>query len=236
MTNEALSVIRRGFLAATGSQALTALTQQAASGSATIMPEAARTALNALVAGNQRFADGKTLHSHQSNQWRRHLVDAQKPIATLLGCSDSRVSPGLVFDQGLGDLFVIRMAGNIVAPDVLGSLDYALEHLKTPLTVVLGHQNCGAVTAAVEAMADPNVREVPAISKLLKLIEPGLKGLNLRLRIENRIAAAVEANVRWSLRQLAEHPVARRFFAEKRCFLTGGVYELSAGLVHFLNG
>ena len=93
---------------------------------------------------------------------------------------------------------------------------------------MLGHQNCGAVKAAVEAMADPNVREVPAISNLLKLIEPGLKGLNLRLPIENRIAAAVEANVRWSLRQLAEHPVARRFFAEKRCFLTGGVYELSA--------
>ena len=178
---------------------------------------------------------GKTLHAHQSNEWRRHLIGDQKPIATLLGCSDSRVPPELVFDQGLGDLFVIRVAGNVVSPDVVGSLAYALEHLKTPLIVVLGHQNCGAVTVAVEAMTDPNIREIPAVNNLLSLIEPGLKGVNLRVPMENRVAAAVEANVRWSLRQLADHPACKNFLAEKRYFLTGGIYELSTGLVRFLN-
>jgi carbonic anhydrase len=141
-----------------------------------------------------------------------------------------------VFDQGLGDLFVIRVAGNLVAPEVLGSLAYALEHLKTPLIVVLGHQICGAVTTTVEAMADPNFSDVPAIRSLLDLIKPGLKDLNMRLPIEERIGAAVEANLRWSLCQLAEHPAGKKLLAEKKCFLAGGVYELSTGLVRFLSG
>jgi carbonic anhydrase len=243
MPYEASSVDRREFLVASGASALSVVTAQpasadraAADGSATVGPKEARVALDSLIAGNRRFAEGKTLHAHQSSEWRRHLVGSQKPIATILGCSDSRVPPELVFDQGLGDLFVIRVAGNVVAPDVFGSLAYALEHLRTPLIVVLGHQNCGAVTATVEAMANPNIREVSAIRGLLSLIEPGLKGLNMRLPLENRIAAAVEANVRWSLRQLANHPAGKKLVAEKRCLLTGGVYELSTGLVRLLNG
>jgi carbonic anhydrase len=236
MTHEAFFVNRREFLVASGASALSAVVAQPANGSSSTMPEEARTALDELVVGNRRFADGKTLHAHQSNEWRRHLVGNQKPIATLLGCSDSRVPPELVFDHGLGDLFVIRVAGNVVAPDVVGSLAYALEHLKTPLIVVLGHQNCGAVTATVEAMTDPIILEVPAIRSLLRLIEPGLKGLNMRVPVENRIAAAVEANVRWSLRQLTDQPACKKLLAEKRCFLTGGVYELGTGLVRFLNG
>ena len=170
------------------------------------MSERARTALARLKEGNRRFADGKPRHAHQTADWRQHLVGSQQPIATLLGCSDSRVAPELLFDQGLGDLFVIRVAGNVVAPDVIGSLAYALEHLKTPLVVVLGHQNCGAVTAAVEALSDPAFRDISPIRGLVNLIEPGLKNVDLRLPLPKRVAAAVEANVRWSVRQLAEHP------------------------------
>jgi carbonic anhydrase len=236
MHDEPLSVNRRGYLVASVASALTAVAVQAAEESSAIKPDAAGVALEKLKAGNRRFVEGKTLHAHQSSEWRRHLVGDQKPIATLLGCSDSRVPPELVFDQGLGDLFVIRVAGNVISPDVLGSMAYAVEHLRTPLIVVLGHQSCGAVTAAVDAIVDPSVREVAGIRSLVSLIEPGLKEVNMRLPKEHRIAAAVEANVRWSLRQLAEHPSGKKLLAQKRCFLAGGVYELSTGAVRFLNG
>jgi carbonic anhydrase len=235
MTRKSWRLNRRKFLFASGISALSAVTSTSANGSSSALSEDARTALAKLRAGNRRFAEGKTVHAHQSNEWRRHLVGNQQPIATLLGCSDSRVPPELVFDQGLGDLFVIRVAGNVVAPDVVGSLAYALEHLKTPLVVVLGHQNCGAVTAAVEAISDPNFRDLPPIGNLLNLIEPGLKGVNMRLPMEKRVAAAVEANVRWSVRQLANHPACKKLLAGESGVLTGGVYELGTGLVRFLD-
>lgn len=242
MTDEPRSVSRREFLAASGASVLAAVAATAPNGHSTVAAEPiadaqeAKRAFDELVAGNRRFADGRTKHAHQSSEWRHHLLGSQKPIATLLGCSDSRVPPELVFDQGLGDLFVIRVAGNVVAPDIVGSLDYALEHLQTPLIVVLGHRNCGAVTAAVQAMNDPQMRELPAIRSLISLIEPGLKGLDTRPPIDQRVAAAVEANVRWSLRQLADHSVCKKLLADKKCLLTGGVYDLDTGLVRFLHG
>jgi carbonic anhydrase len=199
MMHQSWALNRRKFLVASGATALSAVVAKAAIGSSSALSEDARTALAKLRAGNRRFAEGKTLHAHQSNEWRRHLISDQKPIATLLGCSDSRVPPELVFDQGLGDLFVIRVAGNVVAPDVVGSLAYALEHLKTPVVVVLGHRNCGAVTAAVDALSDPNFRDIEPIRGLARLIEPGLRDVNMRLPMEKRVAAAVEANVRWSV-------------------------------------
>src|SRR5262245_66597044 len=97
-------------------------------------------AIKRLTEGNARFVDGKTKHAHESADWRKHLIATQKPFATILGCSDSRVPVELVFDQGFGDLFVVRVAGNVVAPDVVGSLAYAIAHLGTRLVVVLGHQ------------------------------------------------------------------------------------------------
>jgi len=200
-----------------------------------IFPEGARIAFENLVEGNQRFTSGNTRHAHQSSAWRTHLVAQQAPIAALIGCSDSRVSPELVFDQGLGDLFVIRVAGNIISPDVLGSVAYALEHLKTQLVVVLGHENCGAVTAAIEAMNNPQTHELAAIRDLLALIEPGLKHVDTSLPKDRRIAAGVEANVRWSVNQLAGHPIGQKLLADRRCFLVGGVYELATGTVRFLN-
>src|SRR5262245_48831039 len=130
-------------------------------------------ALARLKAGNARFADGKTRHAHESADWRKHLVGEQKPFATVLGCSDSRVPPELVFDQGFGDLFIVRVAGNVVAADVVASLAYAALHLGTWLLVVMGHTGCGAVTAALDAKLK-KVKEPERIEILLKLIEPGL--------------------------------------------------------------
>jgi len=143
------------------------------------------------------------------------------------------VPPELVFDQGLGDLFVIRVAGNVIAKDVLGSIQYAVNHLKTPLIVVMGHQGCGAVTAAVQELSGKG-KEKGFIESLLGLIEPGLRDLSPGLQGEKRIDAAVEANVRWSIKQLAELPEGRRALEQKILTLVGAVYGLKTGRVRFL--
>src|SRR5437762_13276363 len=137
---------------------------------------AAYEALGRLREGNRRFvADQSTSISHHER--RRSLVNGQEPFATVLGCSDSRVPTELVFDQGFGDLFVVRVAGNVIADDVVGSIAYAALHLRTPLFVVLGHAGCGAVTAAVDARLK-KVKEPERIEALLRLIDPGLKDLD----------------------------------------------------------
>jgi carbonic anhydrase len=198
-------------------------------------PKDAAEALDRLKAGNARFAAGRTRHAHEGADWRKHLVADQKPFATVLGCSDSRVPPELVFDQGFGDLFVIRVAGNVVAPDVIGSLAYALEHLRTPLVVVLGHQGCGAVTAALDALSDPARKELPAIEALLKLIDPALKGVDMKRPKAERVAAGVEANVRWSVKQLVERS-GRTELEGGKVRLAGAVYQLDSGVARWLDG
>jgi len=197
-------------------------------------PKDAAEAMKRLRAGNERFAQGRTRHAHESADWRKHLVGEQKPIATILGCSDSRVPPELVFDQGFGDLFVIRVAGNVVAADVVGSIAYAALHLGTPLFVVMGHAECGAVTAALDAKLK-KAKEPERIEALLKLIEPGLKDLDPTLPAAARLGGAVEANVRWSVRQLADLPLAGGEVAGRRVTIVGAVYDLATGKVRFLD-
>lgn len=186
-----------------------------------------------LKAGNERFMNEKPRHWHESASWRSLLVDTQKPFATVLGCSDSRVPPELIFDVGFGELFTIRLAGNIIAEDVIGSLQYAVSHLHTPLVVVLGHEGCGAVGAAVETMVHRS-RELKHIEALIQLIKPGLRGLDLSLDQPALLRAAVEANVRWSMGQLSTSAEGARALREKRVGLAGGVYELATGRVRFL--
>lgn len=197
-------------------------------------PKDAAEALARLKAGNARFAAGKTRHAHESANWRKQLVGGQKPFATILGCSDSRVPVELVFDQGFGDLFVVRVAGNVISPDVVGSLTYALVHLRTPLFVVVGHQQCGAVTAALAALAGSS-KEPPGIRALVELIEPGLPKDLAGETTEQRVNAAVEANVGWSIKQLRQLPGAKATFDKQQIALLGGVYELGTGRVRFLN-
>ncbi|MBW1780885.1 MAG: carbonic anhydrase [Deltaproteobacteria bacterium] len=108
-------------------------------------------ALERLLAGNRRYVTSRQNHPNQTPERRAELKDGQNPFAVVLGCSDSRVPPEFIFDQGLGDLFIVRVAGNVVDNMVLGSIEYAVSHLKTPLIVVLAHSNCGAVTATVSA-------------------------------------------------------------------------------------
>ena len=101
-------------------------------------PETSAHAIERLASGNARFVSGKLRHPHSANEWRKRLIDGQAPFATILGCSDSRVPPELLFDQGFGDLFVIRVAGNVIDTDVVGSIEYGVDHLKTKLVVVMG--------------------------------------------------------------------------------------------------
>lgn len=196
-------------------------------------PANGRAALDRLRAGNRRFATGISRHTHEGAEWRKRLLAGQKPFATILACSDSRVPVELVFDQGFGDLFVVRVAGNVIAADVVGSIAYAALHLRTPLIVVMGHSGCGAVGAALDAKLN-RVKEPERIEALLKLIEPGLKDLDLKLEYPALHDTAVEANVRWSLRQLMDIPAARRAVEEHQCLIAGAVYNLGTGTVRLL--
>jgi carbonic anhydrase len=143
------------------------------------------------------------------------------------------VPPELVFDAGFGELFIIRVAGNVISAEVLGTIQYAAIHLQTPLFVILGHEGCGAVKAALAA-AQEGATHYARIERLLQTIEPGLRDVDSKLPPEARLSAAVEANVRWSMRQLLETPEARARTAEGVLKLVGAVYELKTGRVRFL--
>jgi carbonic anhydrase len=186
-----------------------------------------------LIKGNARFVRGEARFPTVQKEVLAELARGQRPSATIIGCSDSRVPPELVFDAGFGELFIIRIAGNVISPEVMGTLQYAAVHLHTPLFVVLGHEGCGAVTAAV-AMKEQGVRERAHITVLLDGFLPGLPDLDASLTSEEKVAAAVEANVRWSMHQLLETPEGQVRMREGIVKLVGAVYELKTGHVRFL--
>ncbi len=186
-----------------------------------------------LVAGNERFIRGEARFPTVPREVLAGLAKAQRPYATILGCSDSRVPPELVFDAGFGELFVVRVAGNVVSPEVMGTLQYAGVHLRTPLFLVLGHESCGAVQAALAAQFR-GARDRKHIAVLLKNILPGLCGVDATLAPPQQLRAAVEANVRWSIRQLLDTPEVRARKAERVMKLVGAVFEITTGRVRFL--
>jgi carbonic anhydrase len=187
-----------------------------------------------LVAGNERFVAGKARFPTVQKEILADLAKGQHPYATILGCSDSRVPPELIFDAGFGELFIIRVAGNVVSPEVMGTIQYAGVHLRTPLFVVLGHEGCGAVGAALDTM-EGRAQEPERIALLLDTIIPGLRDLPKALAPDERRNAAVEANVRWSIQQLLETPEAKARAREGTMKLVGAVYELESGRVRFLS-
>jgi carbonic anhydrase len=204
-----------------------------AGGAGEAAPRDAAEARQRLLDGNQRFVAGESIHGHANKDWRKRLAAGQKPFATILGCSDSRVPVELVFDQGFGDLFVIRVAGNVISTDVVGSLEYAEHHLNVPLLVVLGHEGCGAVTAALDAKFK-RAREPEKIEALVRMIEPGLKDIDANVPPERQLKAAVEANVRWSMSQLSELPEVKKALKDRSFEMIGAVYDLETGKVSML--
>ena len=195
------------------------------------IPEDGRQALKWLLDGNRRFVNGEPRHDYESQRRRMMLTEGQHPFGVVLGCSDSRVPPELIFDFGLGDLFVIRVAGNVVADDEAASIEYAIVHLDVPLILVLGHEGCGAVTAALGVVE----HEVKELSGLLRQIEPALVDIDPSLPTEDRIHLGVEANVCQSVRQLLEIADREARPSDERVLVVGAVYELDTGVVRILD-
>ena len=186
-------------------------------------------ALRRLRQGNARFVRGEARFPTVKKEVLAELAKGQHPYATIIGCSDSRVPPELVFDARFGELFIVRVAGNVISREVMGSIQYAALHLGTPLFVVLGHEGCGAVQAAL-ARKLHGASQRRRINALLDCILPGLRGL----RRSSGLGDAVEANVRWSMRQLLATPEAKKRRKEGELKLVGAVYELKSGRVRFL--
>jgi carbonic anhydrase len=193
---------------------------------------AAEQGLQKLIAGNQRFMQGQAKFPTVCKETLADLAREQKPFATILGCSDSRVPPELIFDANFGELFIVRVAGNVISPEVMGSLQYAGAHLLTPLFVVLGHAGCGAVKAALEYKLN-GVQLRSRIQILVNNILPGLPEFDAQSSQEEKLASAIEANVRWSMHQLLETPEGQNGL-KMGVKLVGAVYDITTGQVRFL--
>jgi len=194
----------------------------------------AEEALKRLKAGNARFVGGRARFPTAQKEVLAGLIKGQRPYATILGCSDSRVPPELLFDAAFGELFVIRVAGNVLGPEIAGTLQYAAVHLHTPLFVVLGHEGCGAVEAAIaEKFHGSHHRS--RIAVLLENIVPALDNLDLTLPPAALLTAAVEANVRWTVREVLDSPELKARGAEGGVKLMGAVYDLASGCVRYLD-
>jgi len=193
----------------------------------------ANEALKRLIDGNERFLLGDSCVAGLSRESMAEMARGQRPFATILGCSDSRVAPELIFDSGLGELFVIRVAGNVLSAEVAGSMQYAVAHLRTPLLVVLGHEGCGAIQAALETKYR-KVRQKSRIQLLVDSILPVLDGLNAELPPPAQLAQAVESNVRSTVRRILESPEGRARVVEGRVKCVGAIYDIVTGRVRFL--
>jgi len=201
----------------------------------------AKSALKRLQEGNQRFIRGlRSVDSVMTDAKRDKLAGRQEPFAIILGCSDSRVPAEIVFDQGLGDLFVIRVAGNIVAPSQIGSVEFAASKFKTRLVVVLGHSQCGAICATVEDLKRPNAEQSLNIKSIVDRIRPSVepfKMTELWNDDDALVEEAMRANVRASANQLRHGSALLENLSEKHDLLiVGAEYSLETGEVVFFDG
>jgi len=189
-------------------------------------------ALARLKAGNQRFLSAQSQIPTLEAELLEAQAEAQEPYVTILGCSDSRVPPELIFDTWLGELFVIRVAGNVLDSSILGTLQYAARHLHTPLFVVMGHEGCGAVKAAIGYRLK-GVEHPEAIEGLLEAIVPAVDAVDPSTPPEHFCNAAVEENVRRTVAFLQQTPEGQAQI-ENGAGIVGAVYELHSGKVRFL--
>jgi carbonic anhydrase len=196
-------------------------------------------ALRELQEGNRRFASDRPRQVGDTTERRRALAQGQAPFAIILGCSDARVPAEIVFDQGLGDLFVIRVAGNIVAPSQVGSVEFAAEAFGTRLVVVLGHTNCGAIHATVQQLQRPWREQSRNLISIVDRIRPAVQGLldephADEAALERR---AVRANIRMSAGHLRHgSEVLEELIREQGLLVVGAEYSLETGIVDFFDG
>lgn len=201
----------------------------------------ALSALERLREGNRRFVAGvRSLDTLVSQTRRGDFVAGQKPFAVILGCSDSRVPVEIVFDQGVGDLFVIRVAGNIVAPSQIGSVEFAARQFETRLVVVLGHTRCGAVQATLDELQQPTARQSRNFLSIADRIRPGIEGL-LETDIRRNPEALMQQAVRTNVRVAASHlrhgsDLLEEMIRKEGLLVVGGEYSLETGVVDFFDG
>lgn len=186
-------------------------------------------ALERLKAGNQHFVASKLEHPNQTAKRRTELATSQHPFAIVLGCADSRTSPEMLFDQGLGDLFVIRVAGNVLNDETVGSIEYAVEHLGAQLIVVLGHERCGAIKAAREVIA-AKAKAPGHIQSLVEAIAPAVEATTGA--DAEATAKANALNVAEALRNSA--PILKEKIEKGQVAVVGAHYDLDSGVVEFL--
>jgi carbonic anhydrase len=200
----------------------------------------AREALGLLQEGNRRFVSDISNRDVITDRARRlELTRSQEPFAAILGCSDSRVPVEIVFDQGLGDLFVIRVAGNIVAPSLIGSVEFAAEKFRTQLVVVLGHTQCGAIETTLQQLLRPIENQSRNLHSIVDLIRPSIEGLlSTDLRQDPRALwrAAVRANIRASVRHLRHgSEIIEQLIQKAGLLVVGAEYSLETGVVDFFD-
>ncbi len=200
----------------------------------------ARDALRRLREGNARFvANIRSEDAQLNTDRRRELAAGQSPFAIILGCSDSRVPAELVFDQGLGDLFVIRVAGNIVAPSQIGSVEFAAERFGAQLVLVLGHSSCGAVSATLDEIQRPSTDQSRHMRAIVDRIRPAVESLmetDLRKDPGKLLARAVRANIRVAANQLRHgSEILEQLIASEALLVVGAEYSLESGEVEFLD-
>ncbi|WP_445115205.1 carbonic anhydrase [Acinetobacter sp. WZC-1] len=198
----------------------------------------AEEALDRLKQGNQRFVNGETYHPKLlTHQQRAEMAGKQSPFAIILGCSDSRVPAEMVFDQGLGDLFVIRVAGNIVAPSQVGSVEFAAESFSCPVVVVLGHSHCGAIHSTIEMLRNPDRPPSPNLMSIVNRVRPSVEILmqtELKDDLEKLSQHAVRSNVFASVNQLRHgSAVLENLIVQGRFTVVGAEYSLETGEVTF---
>ena len=197
-------------------------------------------ALQRLREGNRRFVNEQGIRAALAGRSKlKGHIESQAPFAIILGCSDSRVPAEIIFDQGMGDLFVIRVAGNIVAPSQVGSVEFAAERFGTRLVVVLGHSHCGAIDATLEALRAPQMQQSPNIRSIVDRIRPPIEALmatDLRLDTAALTRYAVRANIRVSASHLRHGSRSLEELIEKQGLLVvGAEYSLETGVVDFFD-
>jgi carbonic anhydrase len=197
-------------------------------------------ALDRLREGNQRFvSETRNGHGAADESRRREVAAAQEPFAIILGCSDSRVPAEIVFDQGLGDLFVIRVAGNIVAPSQIGSVEFAAARYGTKLVVVLGHSNCGAILATLEELGRKSEEQSRNLRSIVDRVRPSVQSLmetDLRHDHDALVQAAVRANIRVSSNQLRHgSDMLEQMIQNDGVRVVGAEYSLETGIVEFFD-
>ncbi len=201
----------------------------------------ARDALERLREGNLRFATHVSGPEEFLTSTRRaELTQVQEPLAIILGCSDARVPAEIVFDQGLGDLFVIRVAGNIVAPSQVGSVEFASARFGTRLVVVLGHSQCGAILATLEEIARPTESQSPNLKAIVDRVRPSVEGL-LETSLRDDLNALIREAVRVNIRASASHlrhgsQLLEQLIQNDGLVVVGAEYSLETGLVEFFDG